>query len=516
MLHAVGYARLSDKKEASSSIPSQKRRIQEYCDHHGIQLEQIFTDDGKSGWTFDRPGFKELEKFCRANKKVSLLIIPHFDRFSRADPVDAMVKDRYFRDKLGVKVLQVTEHPSTNTEDSMFQLMRFMQAFAANEERNRIVDRIKNGYRYRASQGRYTGRPPFGYKMVKAEGKITEMVIDEERVEPVKAVFYSFLSGTPIEQIRKIAREKGYNGQGNSVIQKMLVNPLYAGLVQVPAYKDMPAKLVQGVHTAIITEQQYWEIQQRLAEGKRTHEIREEVPLRGVLKCYICGRPMTAAPSKGRHGKWYWYYFCNNDRKWNFSAKKLHDQLRQILESISITGPAYDKLKTRISSELNKRVSSQTRELMQVDLQLQKAERSLLKLEERYLLNPDISQEAYKNVVSEKRAEISVLTERRRLLNTNAADFLSKLDYYLQKSASLYTVYESFDLAGKQNFLRQGFGWNLSYFGGSYRTPFLLPIFMLKGPLEEGLPLIIENKKPPEGGFKGAVARRGIEPLFSE
>jgi site-specific DNA recombinase len=65
MENAVGYCRLSDKQESSSSIASQKKRIQEYCERYNLNLLQIFVDDGKSGWTFDRPGFIQLEAFCK-------------------------------------------------------------------------------------------------------------------------------------------------------------------------------------------------------------------------------------------------------------------------------------------------------------------------------------------------------------------------------------------------------------------------------------------------------------------
>ncbi len=69
---AVGYCRLSDRDDRSSSIPSQKKRIQEYCERYDLELLEIFVDDGKSGWTFDRPGFIHLEAFCKKHKEIKL------------------------------------------------------------------------------------------------------------------------------------------------------------------------------------------------------------------------------------------------------------------------------------------------------------------------------------------------------------------------------------------------------------------------------------------------------------
>ena len=65
MPQAVAYCRLSDANERSGSIANQKRKVIEYCERYGLELLHTFVDDGKSGWTFDRPGFKELEDFCK-------------------------------------------------------------------------------------------------------------------------------------------------------------------------------------------------------------------------------------------------------------------------------------------------------------------------------------------------------------------------------------------------------------------------------------------------------------------
>ena len=95
MNNAVAYCRLSDKDSSANSINNQKKRIAEYCNYNKLELVQTFVDDGKSGWTFDRPAFKALEDYCKTNKTVKYLIVTHFDRFSRTDPVDAMVKEGY-------------------------------------------------------------------------------------------------------------------------------------------------------------------------------------------------------------------------------------------------------------------------------------------------------------------------------------------------------------------------------------------------------------------------------------
>lgn len=489
-----GYARLSDKDDRSSSIPSQTKRIQEYCDRHGLNLLKLFIDDGKSGWTFDRPAFIQLEKACKQNPHVNFLIITHFDRFSRADPIDAMVKERQFRDKLKVKVLQVSEPPDTDTDNGTYQIIRFMQAFAANEERNRIVDRVTTAIRYRLLQGRYCAMAPFGYKNTRNEKGEPVIVIDEIKAPIVEFIFKSFLKGYGMEELRRLAIEKGFTVKGKVAIQSVLSNPVHAGLVNVPAYKGQPAKIVKGRHEGIITEATYWEVQQKLSPRKFIPQKRPEVPLRGVIRCLYCQKFLTAAPSKSRSGKYYWYYFCNEHRKENFSAVKVHGHLDQILDAISIKGETLELIKNNLTRSIQTLISSQTKELMNINLQIRRTEQSIADIEEKYLLQ-NVSIATYSKVIGEKKKHLSDLLAQKEILNLGAHQYLSRIDEVLDKASDVRTIYNQLDSAGKQLFIKRIFGTHILYTSGGYRTAFLHPVFKINGNQINELPLIIQHGK---------------------
>ncbi len=53
--------------------------------------------------------------------------------------------------------------------------------------------------------------------------------------------------------------------------------------------------------------------------------IDEEIPLRGVLKCH-CGNPLSGARSRGKSGKYFYYYKCRFLKHNNISAIIAHDQ----------------------------------------------------------------------------------------------------------------------------------------------------------------------------------------------
>lgn len=502
---ACGYARLSNIEERSSSIPSQKKRIEEYCERYGLNLLKIFVDDGKSGWTFDRPGFIELEAFCKANKAVKYLIIPHFDRFSRADPIDAMVKERQFRDKLKVKVLQVSEPPDTDTENSTYQIIRFMQAFAANEERARIIDRTKTGMRFKMLQGRYCATAPFGYKNVRVKKSETDrgeatIVIDENRAPIIEFIFKQFLKGCSIADLYRMAIEKGFTVKGKCAIQSVLSNPVHAGLVNVPPYKNQPARIVKGLHPGIVSEADYWEVQQKLSPRKFIPQKRPEVPLRGVLRCQICSKLMTAAPSKSRNGNYYWYYFCTEHRKENYSAVKIHGNLDLILEAISIKGERLSELKTNLAARIQHLISTQTKELMNVNLSIRKVEKSIADIEEKYLLQT-VAAETFNKVIGEKKIQLGDLLDKKEILSVGAYRYLDRLDEVMSKAASVRTVYNQLDIVSKQLFMKQIFGTAIFYTPSGFRTGYIHPVFAININKLNELPLIVNSgavKKSPE------------------
>lgn len=506
---AVGYARLSDKSEQSTSIPSQKKRIAEYCERYGLELLETFVDDGKSGWTFDRPGFRELETFCKQKSQVKYLIIVHFDRFSRADPIDAMVKERHFREKLRVKVLQISEPLDYDTENPMYQMMRFIQSFTANQERKRIIERVKNGVRYRMQQGYYCGMAPFGYKNIRnAEGKAV-IVIDELRAPVIKSIFNLYIKGCSIEEIRKTV--KAYTVKGNSAIQSVLTNPVYAGMINVPAFENHPAKMVKAVHEPIVSEDIYWQVQKMMNPKKFIPQKRNEVPLRGVLHCRVCGKLLTAAPSKSRNGSYYWYYFCTTDRKENYSAIKIHSWLDQILEAISIKGDYFARLKEKLSATISNMINTQTKDLMQANLSIQGLERSIQQIEERYLLG-NVSQESYNRIAGEKKILLSELHNKREFLTLKSSDYLGRLDSMLQKASNLRTMYNQMDIVSKQLFIKQVFGKNILVTPNGVRTTFLHPVFKINPKDISGLPLIIEKEKPSKEGESASVSPHGVLP----
>ena len=79
------YLRLSrddDLEGESNSISNQKALLIRYAKEHGFKNIKIFIDDGVSGVTFNRQGFKEMMRLVEAGQ-VSTIIVKDMSRLGR-------------------------------------------------------------------------------------------------------------------------------------------------------------------------------------------------------------------------------------------------------------------------------------------------------------------------------------------------------------------------------------------------------------------------------------------------
>ena len=59
---------------------------------------------------------------------------------------------------------------------------------------------------------------------------------------------------------------------GKSTIQDILHNCLYAGLIKVPALGELPEKYVKGLHDPIISDSEFWLVQNMISSANAGQE----------------------------------------------------------------------------------------------------------------------------------------------------------------------------------------------------------------------------------------------------
>jgi site-specific DNA recombinase len=510
-MNAAGYIRISVSDQSVYSLENQERQIRNYCKANNLTLTGLFKDDGESSYTFDRPDWKSLEQFIVQNKNVQYLLVSDHDRLSR-NLSEALLKIKELHDKYGIKVLATTDSFDTDFSDPSTFMVRAFKYMMAESELWRIRERTKSGMVQAALNGRYVSRAPYGYLNSKdSEGKPL-LKIDEEKAFIVRMIFREYNKGLGIEEVRKMVSSIGFNQTGRSAIQHILGNPVYAGLIRIPAHKGKPETIGKAIHKGIVSEGDYWRAQTRLNEKKITTQKNEEVPLRGVLRCH-CGKLMTAGNSKGRK-KYYWYYLCNTHRE-SLPASKLHAQLNEILDLLSLNEKRTTWLKDKINQEIANHLNDRAAIITQTNKVLRGVNDKIASAEEKYLTD-DISKTVFNTTISKLRNQQIELQKRLVELETDGQDYYSRLMVVLPKMNDLRGTFDSLDLNRQQSFLRMVFDDSLYHDGISYRTASLHPIFAhnqleLK---EKGLLIIQQSLTILEKTPISAPYRNWIEPFM--
>jgi site-specific DNA recombinase len=489
-MNAIGYLRISVKDQSTYSLEAQERNVRQYCATHNLTLLNVFTDDGESSYTFDRPDWKSLEKFIRKNKAVDYLIIADHDRFSR-NLAEALMKIKELHERYGIRVLATTDSFDTDFTDPSSFMVRAFKYMMAESELHKIRSRTQQGIHQACMKGYYVNKAPWGYVNHTIDGN-PSLIPDPDKAYAVRMMFDEFTSGASIETVKKLIKAHGFNLKGNSAVQRILMNPTYAGLVKVPEFKNRPATTVKGIHEAIVPEHIFYKAAELLQEKERTVvHSNSEVPLKGVLKG-PAGRLMSAGNSRGKSGKHYWYYVQQEDYK-HFSAIKVHNQLDEILNILSFSRERIAMYEKIIGAEIQKHLMTRAESVAIAKKTLNQVEGKIARAEEKWLTEAT-SQASYTKVMTQLQSQRGELIQRLQKLQEDGKVYWQKLDQVLPKLYDIRSIYSAMPLHTKHKFLKMVFGENLMCTRTGFRTPFLHPMFshnelILK---EKGL-LIVEQ-----------------------
>lgn len=201
------YGRLSQDdglEGESNSISNQKEILMKYAKEHNLKNPRYFLDDGISGTTFERSGFKKMQALAESGI-VKTIVVKDLSRFGRNYiEVGEYLEIKY--PSLGVRFISIQENVDT-LQNSGAEMMPFHNIFnewyaAQTSKKIRAVWQMKA-----ASGKRVSSTVPYGY-MKSPEDK-EKWIIDEEAAEVVRKIFLLTLAGRGVSQIaRQLEQEK--------------------------------------------------------------------------------------------------------------------------------------------------------------------------------------------------------------------------------------------------------------------------------------------------------------------
>ena len=334
--YAVAYLRVSDPSQIKNySLRSQQEACQKEAKIRGYQLppENIFSDEGESAKTTNRPGLIQLLAYCKDKQnKISACIAYKIDRLSR-DTADYLAIRKTMAG-YGVNFISCTEPVG---DDPASQFIETILAAAGMYDNMVKRQRILTGNMARLKDG-LCNKAPFGYLNTTVNDKKT-ITVDPEYSQIVKDAFWEFSKGHHTlksitefinnQLILKDTPRRFYKQQTS----RLLANKTYCGYAVSKKHGEFKSDKIP----LLVEEDIFYKVRSILLR-KGNHpsyhkKLRPEFPLRGFLLCNTCNAPLTAGFTKGRH-KYYGYYFCNTHGN-TIAVGKADDAMINLLEKLT-------------------------------------------------------------------------------------------------------------------------------------------------------------------------------------
>jgi len=131
--------------------------------------------------------------------------------------------------------------------------------------------------------------------------------------------------------------------------------------------------------------------------------IDDAIP-RGVLKCH-CGNPLSGTPSKGKSGKYFYYYKCRFPKHNNVSAINAHDQLLDALSLMSLPPERIKQVNDSCEIAVQKELQTSKAKISEKKSRLEEIQQMLFSVEGKWIRN-EITRDIYERWYSNYNTEI--------------------------------------------------------------------------------------------------------------
>ena len=350
MKGAIGYIRVSsDDQLENNSFDDQTRAITGYCKQNDIPLLRI-VDFSESAWTDERESFDQVEGYCREHRStISAVIVMNLSRLARNVQVQAQFIVRLRL--LGITLISVTEPMADDS--AMGQFMRNIIGSVNQLFSDSLSEQTRHRMQTGVKAGRFLWKAPIGYVNMNKG-----IQVDPVRGPLVREAFELIASGRFVttDRVLKFVTSMGLTTAKGAPVSKqtfarMLQNPIYAGWIK---SGDV---CVRGNHENLVSDALFNTVQEKINSKSVPHkQLNEDFPLRGIVLCNECEKPLTAGWAKGRSQK-YARYWCYNAKckAVGISCDDLHRQFTGLLSLLAPTAELLAQLPERIAERLSVR-----------------------------------------------------------------------------------------------------------------------------------------------------------------
>ena len=349
-MKALLLARISSKdQEEGQSIPAQIRRLTEYAQKKGFDVEQVFQIT-ESSTKETRKEFEKILAIIRKSRHPYALIADTIDRVQRSFKESFILNELRLDGKVEIHFYR--ENLIINQKSNSSDILRWdMGVMFAKSYVLQMSDNIKRSKEESLKKGIWSGLAPFGY-IHSTDSKGKTIIPDPNVKYLIGHMFEQYASGNAsLLSLTKTMHEMGMRTKlgrkvAKSQIESMLKNSFYSGI--------MSTKNGQFPHQyePLVTQQLFRKVQDVFAGyyKKPFKASTSAFILKGLITCNKCGCMASPEIKKGK----YIYYSCTNAKNNCLRTYVREEVLLETIESyfgkIQLSDGAIEEITTYLRS----------------------------------------------------------------------------------------------------------------------------------------------------------------------
>ena len=425
------YTRVSTEEQAvhGVSLIAQENALMEYAKKHDYKVVDVYSDEGLSATTLDRPGLQRLLEDVRQGR-IDLILITKLDRLSRGVANYYKIADVLESNNCGWKTI-LEDYDSTTASGRLH--INIMLSVAENEAAV-TKERINFVFQNKLEKGEVIcGQKIFGYDIVDKH-----YVINEKEAEIIRFVFENYSNFVSFELLVKQVNLKFGTNYKAHIVSRILKRKLYTGV-----YTNHGVDY-EGYAPVIIEKDKFDKMQDFIKQNARRSTTLQTHIFSSLIKCPY-DKVMSLSSCRNYKKKTYVYMRCNytHCEHWkNKTCKSIKSKQEHFVETEIL-----DMLVPQLNNEY--KLFVEKKETIAAgsnyESEIRKIKKKMSKLEDMYL-DDLISKDKYAARYKEYKEELDFYSEK-VLRSKDEATFSGVDDEFIEfiNSASFKEMYYKLD-----------------------------------------------------------------------
>ena len=226
------YLRLSRDEEGekeSLSISNQREMLMSFLkSREDLKFTAEFSDDGYSGYDFDRPDFQRMIESAK-NGEIDCIVVKDFSRLGRNFQKTEEFMQRIFPE-MGIRFISVNDFYDSNREMSSSErlanpIINLMNEYHVME----TSQKVRNVLEHYRQNGKFIGsKPAFGYQ--RDPNDKHKLIIKENEATIIREIFQRIANNETTVQVAKSLNQCGINWNHGKICT-ILKKELYKGIL---------------------------------------------------------------------------------------------------------------------------------------------------------------------------------------------------------------------------------------------------------------------------------------------